>query len=239
MISPLTETRHPGTAVHAIARASGAPLIPEVDRVSEGMPSGLEAGGPTAPVVASATSTQPLAPPAHVETSPFVESAKLPDVPEELDPLQRWALWRSDPGALALISLIAGGLFLLVKAAPALVHSTPEAALEGLAMPLGFMAICLAIGVGSVYLIAQLFETKPDSFALVVLRMLAVNCILDLTIAGVGNVNDGVVTTAISVPLGVLLARWMFKFDLAQMTVALVINLAARLLLVGLMFGWA
>ena len=221
--------------VNVIARAGGAPTIPEVD----------------VPALEAQTIEQPMAAKSYAASSPVLMSAAVAAPPDPAPAVLRsimmteeefeaspFALFRMDPSTMVLVSIFFGGFYFVVDVLPAIdVHGLSGGAWVAWSYVVKTAAAIL-VGIASIYGVSKIFESRKGDLRDISLQTLTVHMVLEVALLAAVTVMGSMLGSLASIPIAAYLARSMFRLNVAELVFVILINLAARLVLVWLVLGW-
>jgi hypothetical protein len=226
----------PDSAVNIIARAHGAPLIPEVDS-----PASIRAEQTVSP--SSAVLPQRPAPvylTVPIQPQPIQPQAmKAVMLTEEEFEAGPFALWRMEASTLLLLAMFCGGFYFVVSVLPTI---DVLGLTGGLWAALAYMiktSAAVTVGICSIWATGKIFEKHTGGIGDITVRTLTLHTMIDLAMLATATFLGQWIGAAAVVPVAALLARSMFRLSIAELGFVLLVNVLARLLLVGLILASA
>src|SRR5262245_42005969 len=203
--------------VNAIARVSGAPLIPQVDGPRRSRDRVRQA------------------------VNRFTRSMRTPKVrPGETGPSVSDLEGNESPvdsSWLVFASIICGGLYVISTFLPDAFALGFEKASQTGTNWLIQSGLAVLVGVISVTAVGSACKLRLGSFGSTVCRMLTVEMVLQLAILGMSYIVEGWFGSVLVAPLAVALGWGLFRFTLPQLGVVLLINLGGRAAIAVLLMG--
>lgn len=222
----------PDSSVNVIARANGAPVIPEVDSSGDQLASATSSVLP--PRAAPVYLTVPIQPqPIH---SHGMNAVMLTEEEYEAGP---FALWRMETSTLLLMAMFCGGFFFVVNVLPTIDVLGLTGGLWAALAYLIKTGAAVTAGVCSIWATGKIFEKHMGSLGEITARTLTLHTMIDISLLATGTLLGQWLGVLVVIPIAGVLARSMFRLSLAELGFVLLVNGLARLLLVGLILATA
>ena len=203
--------------VNAIARASGAPPVPELDE--------------SPPIVVQTEPPPDPQPPCVPERPAVVLMTE-----EEFEASERWKERQMEYGPLILISLLCALGYITMTVVPA----AEEASGSAMAAVFGYLcgvAVSVALGVGAIFAVVKLFDADQGSLVSIALRCTLAHTLLDVLLLAIGHMFGELASMAAAAPILAVLLSWLFRLDLVQLGVVMIVHLLARVIVMGLVLA--
>ena len=225
----------PDSPVNVIARANGAPLIPEVD--SSTSVHG-EHAAPTSAVLPPRTApvylTVPIQP-QPVASTPH-KAVMLTEEEYEAGP---FALWRMETSTLLLMTMFCGGFYFVVNVLPTIDVLGLTGGLWAAMAYLIKTGTAVGVAVCSIWATGKIFEKHMGGLGDIAMRSLTLHTMIDLSMLAIGMLLGQWLGAVVVIPIAGALARSMFRLSFAELGFVILVNGLARLLLVGLTLATA